>query len=440
MIRNKIHVKAPGNWMNDPNGFLYYKGEYHLFYQYFPYGPRWGRMHWGHAVSKDLVDWEHRKVALFPSKHDDRDGCFSGSAVEHEGNLYLFYTGVRYLAENPEDINLHLNEQFASAQMMVTSEDGVYFDNIGAKKTIIPPVEDRNIGDLTHTRDPKVWRGKDAWYMVLGSCSGDRKGKLLFYRSGDLEHWTYVNSASKDGFSWMWECPDYFETKEGGILSFSPMGFLKDGYQPEDQNLLAMADFEENTCTMTISEDYQFLDYGLDLYAAQSTLDEKGRRILVAWARMPEPADGGWIGMFCLPRVVEIRRGHIYLRPHPDVKRAYSEVIEKPSEASEAGYRLELDLEDGEEADIGGYRIFRHNTRIGTDRSRVAGKGGGAGMQRMQFETPELKDGYHVEIYVDENLIEVFINDGEAVITNVVYGLSDAIKLAQGRKAALCTV
>ena len=215
-------------------------------------------------------------MALFPSKHDDRDGCFSGSAVEHEGKMYLFYTGVRYLAENPEDINLHLNQQLASAQMMVTSEDGIHFDNTGAKKTIIPPMEDRNIGDLTHTRDPKVWRGKDAWYMVLGTCSGDRKGRLLFYRSGDLEHWSYVNSASKDGFSRMWECPDYFETEEGGILSFSPMGFLK--------------------------------------------------------------------------------------------------------------------------------------------------------------------DGYHVEIYVDANLIEVFINDGEAVITNVVYGLSDRIKLAQGREAVLCTV
>lgn len=437
MIVNTIHVKAPGNWMNDPNGFLYYKGEYHLFYQYFPYEPRWGRMHWGHVVSRDLVKWEHRQIALFPSKPDDRDGCFSGSAIEHEGKMYLFYTGVRYLVENPEDVNLHLDEQFASAQMMITSEDGIHFDNIGAKKTILTPVEDRNIGDFTHTRDPRVWRGKAAWYMVLGSSSRDRKGKLLFYKSENLEQWSYVNSVSKDGFGWMWECPDYFEVEGRGVLSFSPMGFLKDGYQPEDQCLLTIVDFEEDSCTMTISDGYQFLDYGLDLYAAQSTVDEKGRRVLVAWARMPEPADGGWIGMLCLPRVVEIKKGHVYLRVHPNVRLAYSRVIKNPSGTSEAGYRLEFDLEDGEEADIGGYRIFRQNTRIGVDRSRVAGKNRAA---RMQFETPELKDGYHVDIYVEANLIEVFVNSGEAVITNVVYGLNDRIKLMAGKEAVLYTV
>ena len=124
----KIHVKANRHWMNDPNGFIYYKGKYHLFYQCFPYEARWGRMHWAHVVSDDLVNWEYQGIAVFPSKTDDRDGCFSGSAVEDEGKLYLYYTGVRYLVENPEDINLFLDEQFVSAQMLITSEDGYHFD------------------------------------------------------------------------------------------------------------------------------------------------------------------------------------------------------------------------------------------------------------------------------------------------------------------------
>lgn len=166
---NLVHVKAPNCWINDPNGFIYYKGLYHLFYQCFPYSTQWGRMHWGHAVSKDLIHWEHKGIALYPSKTDDRSGCFSGSAIEHDGKLYLFYTGVNYAQEDPENINLCLNDKFTAAQLMITSEDGFHFDNIRDKKTIIPPIADSRIGCSNHTRDPKVWRGKDAWYMVVGS-------------------------------------------------------------------------------------------------------------------------------------------------------------------------------------------------------------------------------------------------------------------------------
>ena len=77
MKTQRLHLKAPDNWVNDPNGFIYYKGYYHLFYQYFPYGPRWGTMHWGHAVSRDLVNWEHKDMALYPTMREDQNGCFS---------------------------------------------------------------------------------------------------------------------------------------------------------------------------------------------------------------------------------------------------------------------------------------------------------------------------------------------------------------------------
>ena len=141
--------------------------------------------------------------------------------MEHEGKLYLYYTGVRYLEEDPEDTNLCLNEKFVSTQMMITSEDGVHFDNIRDKREIIAPLEDRERGDAAHTRDPKVWRGSDAWYMVLGTHGSDSNGRLLFYRSADLENWSYVNAVSKSGLGWMWECPDYYETKGGKVLSLS---------------------------------------------------------------------------------------------------------------------------------------------------------------------------------------------------------------------------
>jgi len=435
MTTNTIHIKAPGCWMNDPNGFIYYKGKYHMFYQCFPYGPRWGRMHWGHAVSEDLVHWEHKGIALFPSKRGDRDGCFSGSAVEQDGKLYLYYTGVRYLLEDPEDTNLCLDDQFVSAQMMITSEDGVHFDNIMDKREIIAPIGERELGDAAHTRDPKVWRGEDAWYMVLGTHGNDGNGRLLFYRSADLENWSYVNAVSKSGFGWMWECPDYYETKGGKVLSFSPMGFLKDGYKEENQNICMVVDFEEESCTMTMPDQYQFLDYGLDLYAAQSTVDQDGRRVMAAWVRMPETVGGEWIGMMCSPRVVEVEDGHIYFRMHPAVREAYGRAIDTPEEAVEAGYRAEADLEEGDGIDVGGYRIYRKGNRICTDRSLTAGNDREC---RMQFETPEMKKGGHVEILVDSNLIEVFVNDGEYVISNAVYGIGNEI--VSDRKVKLFTV
>ena len=344
-----IHLRAQGNWMNDPNGFIYYNGAYHLFYQCFPYGPRWGRMHWGHAVSEDLVSWKELGIALFPSKTDDSSGCFSGSSVEADGKLYLYYTGVRYLEENPEDVNLCSNEQFVSAQMMISSEDGIHFDNIRDKKTVIPVLRDPAIGDARHTRDPKVWKEEDAWYMVLGSTIEDQKGRLLFFRSRDREHWTYVNEVSaENGLGWMWECPDYFTVDGHQILIFSPMGLLKDGRADENQTICMQVSFDKESCRMELSDSYQFLDYGMDLYAPQSTVDAEGRRILTAWLRMPEPVNGEWQGMMCIPRVVKVNDGTIWFDVHPNIRAAYTKKIASPEEAKDGEYRLRFTLEDGE--------------------------------------------------------------------------------------------
>ncbi len=423
-MKNKIHLKAPGNWINDPNGFIYYKA-YHLFYQHFPYAPRWGTMHWGHAVSKDLVNWEHKGIALFPTKYEDQNGCFSGSALEHEGRMYVFYTGVHYCRPNPEDIHSCLEDQFESSQLMITSEDGIHFDNFHGKRVVIPPIGSAGIGDKTHTRDPKVWRGKDAWYMMLGSAGREGAGKLLFYRSENLWDWTLVNTATKErGFGWMWECPDYFETEGGKVLVFSPMGFRNDGKRYADQTICMTVDFEEETCQMDLSDSYQLLDYGQDLYAPQSTLDAEGRRVLVAWLRMPEAVDGAWSGMFCIPRVVEVKHGHIYFRVHPNVENQYTKPIHSAADADEAGYKVSLDMAEGESLDIGGYRIFRRDGQICTDRTAVFD---GQEDYRMQFATPVVKEGFHLDVYVDRNMIEVFVNEGEYVISNAVYGLGNEI-------------
>ena len=147
MIQDTLHLKAPGNWINDPNGFIFYKGQYHLFYQHFPFAPRWGTMHWGHATSPDLVHWQHQGVALFPTKDYDQNGVFSGSALEVEGRMQLYYSAVRYRQINPEDIHCAGQDDFVTSQAMMISPDGKEFDNWNAKRQIIPVLTDRAIGD-----------------------------------------------------------------------------------------------------------------------------------------------------------------------------------------------------------------------------------------------------------------------------------------------------
>lgn len=446
----KIHLKAPGNWINDPNGFIYYKGEYHLFYQYFPYEPRWGTMHWGHAVSRDLVTWEHRGIALFPSKHDDRNGCFSGSAVEHEGKLYLYYTGVRYSGEMPEDIHCCPPGQFVSAQMMLVSEDGIHFDNMKGKRTVIPPIEDPMIGDKANTRDPKVWRGTDAWHMVLGTTTPENKGRLIFYRSRDLMNWEYVNGLTGTDYGDMWECPDYFAVPGGQVLVFSPMGVLEDELEYQNVAVCTLAELQEADCTMRLSGNYQLLDLGLDLYAPQSTTDARGRRILVAWARMPEPVEGdsgacegsicnsgAWNGMFCIPRVVEVRNGHICFDVHPDIAAQYTRRITSPGEADPAGYMIRLTMQEGDRLDVGGYVIACKGQRIQADRSRVFRNHPEI---RSTFSTPELEGEITLDIYVDEHLIETYVNHGEYVLSNVVYDLQDFLRAECRKEPELYTL
>ena len=156
-------------------------------------------------MSKDLVNWEHRGLALYPSRKEDRNGCFSGSAVESNGKMYLFYTGVRYEAVDPSDPHLCLDDQFESSQLVISSDDGFSFDNEHGKKVIIPPLCNPAEGDRTHTRDPKIWKGKDGWYLILGSTVGREFGEVLIYHSTDLDKWDYVSKTFKGPeYGWLW--------------------------------------------------------------------------------------------------------------------------------------------------------------------------------------------------------------------------------------------
>ena len=171
---------------------------------------------------------------------------------------------------------------------------------------------------------------------------------------------------------------------------------------------------------MNTDGNFALLDIGKDLYAPQSTVDRDGRRTVIAWLRMPKPAKNGTIGMFCTPRVCEIKNGHILFTPHPDVRNLFTKKVSEPKGA----YMLKATLDEGERLSVGGYDLEMKNRRLTADRSAVIGKNTEL---ETRFETPELPAAAELEIFVDENMIEVFVNGGEYVITNTVYGLSDKI-------------
>ena len=208
----------------------------------------------------DLIHWEHVGVALFPSLSEDQNGCFSGSAVEENGVMHLFYTGVHYNQVNPKDIHQCLDQDFTSAQLHLTSKDGMHFDVFGDKEVVIPALTDPEIGDNTHTRDPKVWKGSDAWYMVLGSTTKDHKGEALFYKSEDLSHWRLAGQATtKQKLGWMWECPDLFNVNGRSVFVFSPMELIEDTDGYADRAICMLPEFDEKTCTMKFPVSYTHL-------------------------------------------------------------------------------------------------------------------------------------------------------------------------------------
>lgn len=304
------HLAPPTGWMNDPNGLVYFRGEYHVFYQHHPYSAQWGPMHWGHAKSRDLVHWEHLPIALAPGDEYDRDGCFSGSAVVADDTLYLLYTGHRWLGEPGDDQRIH------QVQCLASSTDGLVFTKHGAVIEAAPDPQ------IMHFRDPKVWRRGEHWWMALGARQGDDP-QLLLYRSEDLRQWHFLACAlagQRDPDGYMWECPDMFELDGVDVLLYSPQGLQPSGYDNWNryQNSYRFGLLDDAGHFSECGELYE-LDHGHDFYAAQTLQAADGRRLLWAWMDMwdsPMPSQAHhWCGALSLPR--ELSRDGERLRMRP---------------------------------------------------------------------------------------------------------------------------
>ena len=432
MNRPSFHLTAPRNWINDPNGFIWYRGQYHLFYQHFPYANRWGTMHWGHAVSPDLAHWTQRDIALFPTVKGDKNGCFSGSALEKDGAMRLYYTGVNYGSTPDDDIHVANGSDFVSCQLQLTSPDGETFDNFGGKTVAVPVLDDPQFGGAAHTRDPKVWEEDGVYYMLLGSQYQNGHGacqpQLLVYASGDGSSWSFLGHTRKPGFGWMFECPDYYELDGRGLVTLSPMG-LSDGLTSQGE-LTYCGDcaFDPRTGAMDFEvEDLRLLDCGKDLYAAQTNLDEAGRRTQVAWLRMPRPLDGeDWFGLIALPRVVSRRDGAPCFDVHPNVRACFTHEIPLEKADAEKPLRLTAELGEGDGLEVGGYAVTLKNGALLADRTRVFP--GDAPKYELVSAAPAGAGRHGVEIYVDYGVVETFLDGGAQTVTHGAYGLTGGVR------------
>ena len=324
--RPAYHMSSPTGWINDPNGFSVFQGQYHLFFQYHPFSKKWGPMHWGHCTSEDFIKWEYLPCALAPEESYDEGGCYSGSAIEVDGEHVLIYTGImdRYL-----DDGFHYYRQV----QCIAKGDGIDYRK-GEENPIITGESLPEGSSLEDFRDPKVWREDDGYYLVVGSRAKDGSGQILMYYSEDLNQWEYVTvlEQSKNKYGKMWECPDFFSLGDRQILLVSPQDMRAKGLEFHNGNnsIFIYGQYEKESHQFK-REKVTSADYGLDFYAAQTLLTQDGRRILIGWMQSWDanitPASFQWSGMMTIPRELTLEHGRIYQRPVRELEKYRTDMV-----------------------------------------------------------------------------------------------------------------
>ncbi|XP_013640392.1 beta-fructofuranosidase, insoluble isoenzyme CWINV3 [Brassica napus] len=312
--RTGYHFQPPSNWMNDPNGPMVYKGIYHLFYQYNPYGAVWDvRIVWGHSTSLDLVNWTPQPPAFSPSQPSDINGCWSGSVtILPNGTPVILYTGIDQNKSQVQNVAVPVNisdpylrewsKSPANPLMAPNAVNGINPDRF---------------------RDPTTaWMGHDGeWRVIVGSSTDDRRGLAVLYKSRDFFNWTQATKPlHHEDLTGMWECPDFFPVSITGTdcLETSSFGEVKHVLKVSlietlhDYYTIGSYDREKDVYV----PDHGFvqdgsaprLDYG-KFYASKTFYDDvKKRRILWGWVNESSPAkddiEKGWSGLQSFPRKI----------------------------------------------------------------------------------------------------------------------------------------
>ena len=409
--RPQFHFTSRRGWNNDPNGLIFYEGEYHLFYQHNPYEREWGNMHWGHAVSRDLVHWEELPLALYPDKHGT---MFSGSAVIDYDNTSGFGQKDRpamvaiYTADNPEK----------QVQCIAYSLDkGRTWTKYGQN----PVIDSKEKWNSKDTRDPKVFRyqlGKH-WVMALN----ERDGHSI-YTSSNLKDWKYESHTT--GF---WECPELFELPVDG----NPANTKWVMYGASGTYMIGSFDGKKFT-----PEYGKYYFATGTAYAAQTFTNipaQDGRRIQIAWGRVDHNGMP-FNGMMLLPVELTLRTTNDGMRlfsfPVKEVTTLYADEAKWTSLTADDASRQLNRFKETDGASIAntaeelGQMTDGLHIRTTLKLSHATNAGLSLNGQRLLdydlnfnlvngvFYSPEDMTGMEItaDIFVDRTSVEVFIDNG----------------------------
>lgn len=426
-FRQKFHIEPKKGLINDPNGLIFYKGEYHFFYQHSPEECNHLNKQWSHIKSKDLISWEELPPALKPTDYFDKNGCYSGSAIEKDGKLYLLYTG-----------NVKENGVRTPYQVLAESEDGINF-----KKTAIL-LKTFEKGYTAHFRDPKVYKENGEYHFILGAQRENLTGTALKYSSKNLLDWEFKGELIHgEDFGYMVECPDLITLEDKQILLCSPQGIEPQGekYKNRYQSgyILGGKTLEESNF---LFKDFIELDRGFEFYAPQTFKDEKGRTILVGWMGMPEEeehptVEDGWIHCLTLPRELKLIEDKLYQIPLVEFEKLRkSEIMYKELRVEKefstpiilgTTYEMKIDFEKVEE-DFSIYlraskderekTIFSYNYSENSLTLDRKSSGEGYKGERKVYLDKQLES---IHIFMDSSSVEIFVNGGREVFTARIY-------------------
>jgi beta-fructofuranosidase len=407
--RPVYHFHPPANWNNDPNGTLFYKGWHHLFYQLNPFGTIIADQHWGHARSKDLVNWEHLPIAIWPSPDKGERAIFSGGAiVANDGLPRLIYTSIGHPQPEqwmavPEDENLISWKKFTGNPVLTAAAHGSVTVN--------------------QWRDPFLFREAGQILLVCGGNANTGRGgagQVRLYRAtrDDLSEWKYLGVVFQalERETYNIECPNLFKLDGKWVLIISP--------HRSCEYFVGSLDIDRVKFT---PETHGVLDAG-DAYASNISRDDQGRTILWLWGRTNTPQGRGWNGVMAMPRILSIGSdGFLRQRVPDEFEKLRGDLKSYPSGPLSASPLL---LEDGpgDAAEIEAEFSGANNTSFGFEvRRSAAGKPAvTVAIQRGMLTVANARayvgnaERYKLRLYLDKRCLEVYVNDGAVALYNLV--------------------